>query len=55
MAWVYVCEMDNMRLMADTKEHLAQKVMEHANQTHNMNMTMQQAMDSVNENAQQAA
>ena len=55
MAWVYQCTEDNVRLIADSKEQLAQKLMEHAMQNHQMNMTLQQAMDMVNKGAQQAA
>ena len=55
MAWSYMCEDDKVRLTANTKEELADKVMQHANKVHNMSVTRQQALDMVNKGARQAA
>ena len=55
MAWTYYCDMDGQTLMATTKEELASKVMQHVNKDHDMNMTMDQAMESVEQNAKQSA
>lgn len=53
--WNYRCDTDNLTLTADSKEELAEKVMKHANEQHDMQMTREQAMESVNKNATQAA
>ncbi|MHB9134761.1 MAG: DUF1059 domain-containing protein [Armatimonadota bacterium] len=55
MAWSYFCAMDNMTLTGNTKEELAQKMQQHMKETHDQEISMDQAMEMVNKNAQQAA
>jgi len=55
MAWSYYCEPDQSTLTAPTKEELAQKVMEHSKEIHGMEMSLEQARESVEKNAKQMA
>ncbi|HEY3417705.1 MAG TPA: DUF1059 domain-containing protein [Armatimonadota bacterium] len=55
MPWTYTCEEDSITFVADTKEQLVEKVWEHAQQMHGMEMTRDEVMQSVNQDAQQAA
>ena len=55
MAWTYHCADENMNISASTKEELAAKLMEHMGMQHDKDITMQQAIDMVEQNAKQAA
>ncbi|OPZ80275.1 MAG: hypothetical protein BWY76_03401 [bacterium ADurb.Bin429] len=55
MVWTYYCQMDDVTLAGDSKEELAQRVMEHVNEEHEIEMTYDEALDSVNRNARQEA
>ena len=55
MPWTYLCEDDNVTLVAETKEQLVEKVWEHGQEIHKMDWTREQAEQSVNQNAKQAA
>jgi len=54
MAWSLVCQADGQKLNADSKEALADKVMQHANSQHKASMNREQAMQMVNKDARQA-
>ena len=55
MAWVYQCQSDNTRLMGETKDQLADKMVQHMKTDHDMEITHEQAMMELNKSAQQAA
>ena len=55
MTWTYECAKNEPLITANTKEELAQKIMEHVNAEHGGTMTMDDARQAVNQNAQQAA
>jgi len=55
MPWQYYCEPDKRNIVAETKAELVEKVMEHANREHQMNMTHDQAVEAVDKDARQAA
>jgi len=55
MTWVIQCTDDNTRLMAENKDQLAEKLMDHMKEMHDMQMTRDQAMMEVNKMAKQAA
>ncbi len=55
MAWTYYCADDKVTLSADTKEQLAEKMMQHMRSLHNKVMSREEAMQSVNQDARQSA
>ena len=55
MAWVYQCPNDNARLLGETKEQLADKMVQHMLDMHDTEITYDQAMQEVMKDAKQAA
>ena len=55
MTWTYECASNEPLITANTKEELAQKVMEHANAKHDAHMSIDDARQAVSQSAQQAA
>ncbi|HEY3379831.1 MAG TPA: hypothetical protein VGL77_20345 [Armatimonadota bacterium] len=55
MAWSYYCADEQMNIIADTKEELADKIIEHLEEMHDSTMTYDEAMDSINTNAKEIA
>jgi hypothetical protein len=55
MAWVFHCAKENIDLVADTRERLAEKVMQHMKDRHDTQISLQQAMDMVSKDARQQA
>ncbi len=55
MAWVYQCQSDSTRLMGETKERLADKMVQHMKTMHDTDITQEQALQELNKSAQQAA
>lgn len=55
MAWSFYCADEKLNITAESKEELARKVMEHVNEAHHSNITLQDAMQMVNKDAKQSA
>lgn len=55
MAWSYYCADEQLTITAESKEELARKVMEHVNEEHNSNVTLQDAKQMVDKDARQSA
>jgi hypothetical protein len=55
MVWTYYCKMDDITLAGSTKEELAERLMDHANEEHEMEMTFDQALMAVSQDAKQEA
>jgi len=55
MAWSYICDACGMRIAAENKEQLTDKVMRHANEAHNMGLTRDETRQSVEQKAREQA
>jgi hypothetical protein len=53
MTWIYQCSMEGQTFAADTKEHLVEKVQQHAQQFHALSLTHDEAQEMVERHATQ--
>jgi predicted small metal-binding protein len=55
MVWTYYCADDDITLAGDSREELAERLMDHVNEEHEMEMTYDDALASVDREGKQEA